>query len=472
MAIRVLHMNPPTGLYRRDDRCQSRVADQTVRVVFAPIDMALMAAVARRAGADALIRDYPGEGKGATDLQADAARFKPDLVLFNATIHTAAADLDAMSLVRREAPNARIVARGESVAASADAFLSRHGGPDAIFVGEPEGTWEEMVAGRPWKDLPGLVWKDAVGEIHRGNPRGLIADLDSLPLPARDLLDNNLYRSPENGRPLTVIHAQRGCPSRCIFCPAGSMYGYKVRERSPATIVSELRECVERFGIRDFLFHGDTFTLHRDWVVELCREIVDAGLDIRWGCNSRIDTMDDQRAQSLRKAGCWVVAFGFEHGSQMILDKMRKGQRAERAFEAVAACRRNGLRVHGFFVAGLPWETRETLAELLTYARRLDTDFFDFNLAYPLPGTEYHEIAVREGLIEAEGAEGSYADAACRSFTLSPADLTAWRKRALISMYLRPRYVARTLCHAASGGNLGRYVSAAMARLASLAQTG
>jgi radical SAM superfamily enzyme YgiQ (UPF0313 family) len=163
------------------------------------------------------------------------------------------------------------------------------------------------------------------------------------------------------------------------------------------------------------------------------------------------------------------VAFGFEHGVQEFLDRMKKGTRVERASQAVSICRSVGLKVHGFFVIGLPWETRESLEQTYRFVRGLDLDFFDFNIAYPLPGTEYHEMAVAEGLFEGgEPSKGSYAQAAVRSHGLSSQELTAWRSRALLRMYARPRYVLRTLAHAARSGNLTHYAKAALFRLKSL----
>jgi radical SAM superfamily enzyme YgiQ (UPF0313 family) len=226
---------------------------------------------------------------------------------------------------------------------------------------------------------------------------------------------------------------------------------------------------VRRYNIREFLFHGDTFTINRKWVVELCRRIVEAGLDIRWGCNSRVDTFDDERAQWMRRAGCWVVAFGIESGSQVMLDKMKKGARVEQAREAVAIGRRHGLRTHAFYIIGLPWETEETLEETFRLARELDTDFFDFNIAFPLPGTEYYEIASREGLIEEPAlAKSGYAQAAARSFDLSREELDRRRRQALLRLYFRPRYVARTLVRAGSPRRLFRYSRAAFRRLRNL----
>jgi radical SAM superfamily enzyme YgiQ (UPF0313 family) len=147
---------------------------------------------------------------------------------------------------------------------------------------------------------------------------------------------------------------------------------------------------------------------------------------------------------------------------------MKKGAKVEQAYEAVAACRRHGLRVHGFFVIGLPWETEATLEQTRELARRLDTDFFDFNIAYPLPGTEFYEMAVAEGLYETAPDAGGYAHAAVRTHELSSERLTEWRRRSLLAMYLRPRYVARTLWRSGSPRVGLNYLRAGARRLRQL----
>ena len=469
MAERILLMNPPSGLYRRDDRCQSKVEDQSVRVVFPPVELAVMASLARDAGLEPLVRDYPAMGGTRATYVADLASFRPGTVLINTTAHTIEEDMAALAIAREMLPGVRTLARGESVSVLADAVMPGHHELDAILDGEPELTLLDILRGAPFAEVAGLVWRDADGAVRRNAARPLIEPLDQLPLPAYDLLDLDLYRSPENGRRIAAIYAQRGCPAKCIFCPAGSMFEYRVRERTVEHVVREIEECVTHHNVRDFLFHGDTFTLHKRWLIDLCRAIVERGLDIRWGCNSRVDTIDDERADWMRRAGCWVVAFGFEHGDQQMLDQMKKGARAEKAFEAVDVCRRNGLKVHGFFVVGMPWETRSTLRTALDYARRIDPDFFDFNIAYPLPGTEYYDIVLRDGLFEApDPAKGGYGQAAVRTYELSSDDLTAWRRQALLRMYARPGFVLRTLRHAASTGNTRHYARAALQRLGSL----
>jgi len=531
-------MNPPTGLYRRDDRCQSTVEDQTVNIVFPPMDLAMAAACAGRSGAECRIEDYPATGRGWNDYIADLREFRPGLLVINCTTATLAGDLQACRLAKENSPEILTAGKGETLIHSAAGVLRDHPELDLVLPNESEEAVEEIARGCPIPEIAGLHFraelarrrgwtigpnctapegkaqaselalrrearKRTKGEEPVAPPpqepsasaaaaaaavaaspgasspeqvlftgkRPLNPRLDDLPFPARGLLRNELYRSPETGNPLTIIHGNRGCPSKCIFCPAGVLTDFSVRYRTPANILAELRECVERHGIREFLFHGDTFTLNRRWVLELCESIRASGLQIRWGCNSRVDTMDDERARAMKAAGCWVVAFGVESGDQGLLDRMRKNATLDQARNAVAVCRRAGLRVHTFFVIGLPWETPETLERTYKFVRELDPDFFDFNVATPLPGTELHDIARDERLFEEDydPAAASYASGSLRTLSgLTGAELAAWRRRKLLALYLRPRYIMRTLLKAGSPGVALHYLRAARKRFANL----
>jgi radical SAM superfamily enzyme YgiQ (UPF0313 family) len=517
---RVLLINPPTGLYRRDDRCQCTVEDQTVQVVFPPMDLAYSAACAEREGALCRIRDYPAMGRTWAGFLEDLRRFRPHILILNSTTATLDGDLETCRLAKQHLPNILTIAKGETLVVNAVSVLRDHPALDIVLPNEPELAVAEIVARRPLCEIRGLHFRgdlparlgqpllptlvepegkaqvsavkkrqlpgEQAVELDTTEPeklanrvfftgkRELHRDLDSLPTPARHLLRNSLYRSPETGNPITVIHGNRGCPAKCVFCPAGLLTDYSVRYRSPANIVAEIRQCVEQHGIREFLFHGDTFTLNKKWLLELCTLIRDARLDIRWGCNSRVDTMDDERAIAMRAAGCWVVAFGIETGNQHMLDQMKKNATLDQAREAVACVKRNGLRVHTFFVIGLPWETEATLEDTWNFIQELDPDFFDFNIATPLPGTEFHAIALRENLFEAhyDPARAGYASGAVRTFSgLDSSYLQKWRRERLLRMYLRPRYITRMLTRAGSPSNTLNYARAGAKRLRQLLST-
>jgi radical SAM superfamily enzyme YgiQ (UPF0313 family) len=148
-------MNPPSELYRRDDRCQSKVEDQTVRVVFPPIELGVLAAIARDLGAEVVLKDYPTVYATADEYISDLNEFQPDLVLLNTTAHTIKEDLAAFSVAREFFPSVRTIVKGEAVAVKADEVLKNHGELDVILDGEAEETFRELLAGIPLRDIQG-----------------------------------------------------------------------------------------------------------------------------------------------------------------------------------------------------------------------------------------------------------------------------------------------------------------------------
>lgn len=514
---RVLFINPPTGLYRRDDRCQCTVEDQTVQIVFPPMELAMGAACAERAGAMCRVEDYPATRRGWNEFIADLKEFQPDLLVVSSVTATMAGDLETCRLAKELVPGIVCAGKGETLVYNATEVLTDHRELDLILPNESEEAVEEMVNGVPVTEIRGMHFRASLleeWELERtancvqpqqkaqasavslrkeareretgggaaiaesallpvlfSGKRTLQDKLDSLPYPARHLLQNQVYRSPETGNPLTVIHGNRGCPAKCIYCPAGVLTDYSVRARSVESIIGELKECVERYGIREFLFHGDTFTINKRWLLNLCQAIIDAKLDIRWGCNSRVDTMDDERAAAMKAAGCWVVAFGIESGNQDMLNRMKKNATLEQARDAVAVVKRAKLRVHTFLVIGLPWETEATLEDTYNFLRELDPDFFDFNIATPLPGTELHEIALAENLFEDgyDPSRAGYAHGALRTISgITSEQLGVWRRERLLKMYLRPAYITRMLTRAGGARQTMNYLRAGTKRLGQL----
>ena len=469
-------IQPPTGSYRRDDRCQSRVEDQTIQVSFPPMDLAYHAAVLERAGYSCAIRDYSTARISPETALAEIASLRPETVFFSSTQPTQANDLAFAKKLKETDSSLRIVLRGESVTFQDTAILSRHPQVDLILRGESEETLLEVLDLFSGKtegslgEIPGVTFRRG-SEIERSADRPFIKDLDDLPWPARNLLDRTLYRSPETGNVLTTLYAARGCPYPCIFCPAPLASGRPVRLRTPEDLTAEVRHCLEEYGIREFLFHGDTFTYSRKWVLDLCSRIVEAGLRIRWGCNSRVDTIDPDMLAVMKSAGCWVIGFGVESGHEETLRLTRKAIRREQIVSAFEMCRKAGIRSHAFFVFGFPWEGPEHLEEDYRLALEIDPDFFDLNIAYPLPGTELMQTLERSGRLESTSIDqGGYAvPTSATEKGLTPEDLERWRRKTLLALYLRPNYIYRTLRQAGSPWKAMNYVRAGAVRLFQLA---
>jgi len=462
---RCLLLQPPSGLYRRDDRCQSKVNDQTVQIIFPPIYLATLAAVLEDTGVECRIFDGSLSGLDWKSLEATFETFQPDMLVIGTTMATFEQDARAVEIAKRICGDVLTVARGEIFMTEDEACLSRMPDLDVVIRGESELPVRDLGRGMPPEEIRGVTYRNG-DRVFRTANRPLPEDLDRFPYPARHLLDNARYLSPESRKPLTVIQTSRGCEARCIFCPAWTFSGRHVRMRSPENILGEIRECLDRYGIDEFYFNADTFTYDKDWTIRLCKAILDAGLKIRWGCNSRVDTIDSERLEWMKKAGCWVVGFGIETGSEESLQLMGKHTTLEQARRAVRMCKEADMRVHTFFVIGFPWETREHVNQTIAFACELDPDFFDFNLATPLPGTPLWNMVQRENLWA--GSEGSYAKASVRTKSLSADELTQLRRRALWRLYLRPRYIWRTLRNAGPLPKKLNYLRAALSRVRGL----
>lgn len=469
--VEILLVQPPTGAYRRDDRCQNRVEDQTIQVFFPPMDLAHHAAVLERDGFTCAIRDYSTARIPVQRALEEILSMQPRVVFFSSTQPTEANDVAFAASIKEQLPEVLIILRGESVTFRDQEVLLSYPQVDYVLRSESELTLSELLSAKVRGEqidiaqIAGVSFREGE-EIVRTPDRPFIKDINSLPWPARHLLDHGLYRSPETGNVMTTLYTARGCPYPCIFCPAPIASGRPVRLREVEDLVKEIKSIQKDYGIQEFLFHGDTFTYSKKWVLELCAAIRREKLKVRWGCNSRVDTIDREMLLTMKAAGCWVIGFGVESGHEETLTRVRKAVTRDKIVDAFRLCREVRIRSHAFFVFGFPWEGQDHLDADLKLAREIDPDFFDFNIAFPLPGTELKEMAESGGYIDFSRVDqGGYAVPATRTDHLTSEQLDAWRRKALLSLYLRPRYILRTLWLAGSPKRMMNYFMAGVRRL-------
>ncbi len=200
--------------------------------------------------------------------------------------------------------------------------------------------------------IRGLVWRE--GEEIVVNPdQPFIRHLDDLPLPRHDLLPLQKYRAPLVGGPYTFVVTSRGCPGGCRFCIKHVSYGQSVRFRSPENILAEL-EMLISLGIRHVHMYADLFTVSREQVMGLCEGILERKWRIRWTCNSRVDFVDPEMLQMMARAGCWMISWGIESGSEEVLRRAGKGIRLEQVEKALRWAKGAGIRNWGYFIMACP----------------------------------------------------------------------------------------------------------------------
>jgi anaerobic magnesium-protoporphyrin IX monomethyl ester cyclase len=231
------------------------------------------------------------------------------------------------------------------------------------------------------------------------NRRPLIQDVDRLPFPARDLLDLERYRQAWRDRhdhfSLSII-ATRGCPFGCTWCQK-SVFGRSFRPRSPESVAKEMAQIKERYRPDQVRVVDDVMGIDRGWVRSWHDALLEKDAVIPFECLSRVDLLDEEMARLLKDIGCRRIHFGAESGSQAMLDAMKKGTTVEQIYQATELCRRLGIETYLYMMVGYPGEEWSDLEQSVALLRATRPDAFSTTIAYPLPGTPFHE-AVRDRL--------------------------------------------------------------------------
>jgi len=281
--------------------------------------------------------------------------------------------------------------------------------PNVDVVVRNEGEYSFLEIVRRWQSgesLEGVLGTSirVNGEIvhHGQGPR--ILDLDALPFPARDLMPMRVYKAglsfPPHIRKRTMLYSARGCPHNCAFCSTAAVWGgHRCVMRSAASVLDEIEEGVDRFGVYGCEFADELTTLRRDRLTEFCNGIHERRLDrVRWVCSSTVKRMDYDTAKMMKGAGCSMVMMGVESGSPEILAALNKRIKIDEIINAFDVTRRAGLRRCACFMIGAPGETTETVQASIRLARRIRPDRVSVNIVTPYPGTPFYEEYVDKSI--------------------------------------------------------------------------
>ena len=434
-------ITPPTGLWVREDRCQSPIEKTMFAVIRPPLRLGLAAAILEEASYKCAIADYPAEDKGWESFKKDLKQFDPDILFVSTVFKTRNDDFRAFRIAKNNNKNIFTIMKGSPLGDDAGA-LEECAELDIFLTKEIDRSLISIISRENLHQTTGITFREN-GNIIKTPPAPFIKNLDALPFVARHLLKNNLYRRPDTLEPFTVIQASRGCPFKCIFCSAIVGSGQVLRNRSPQNIVDEIEECVNKYDVNNFLMGAETFTCDKKWVFNICDEIFKRDLKINWYCNSRVDTIDRELASMIKKSGCYAVSLGIESGNQETLDKMKKGTTLTQAVEAVQVLKDAKIRTYLYYIIGFPWETREMIHETINLALKLDGDISDFYFAHPLHGTELYKMAKEQNLLIEDN--NFVCDFRIDSSHVSFKEQSKLCRSALLRFYLRPGYIFKTL---------------------------
>lgn len=294
-------------------------------------------------------------------------------------------------------------------------------------------------------DIPGLVWLED-REV-RMNSHPVISRLDSLPFPARHLLDNGRYINPTCSAKTTSLITTRGCPYNCLFCSRAVREEYN--ERSVDNVIEEIREVVEKLRIEYITLMDETFTQSRKRVEEVVRKIKENKLNFKWACQTRVNLIDKELIKAMHDVGCVNLSFGVESSSERIRELLKKPPPKKDYENVVKWSREIGMETNAYYMFGHPTETLSDLKETINFALSLNSDYASFNLTTVFPGSPLYRQMLKENLIS-EDIWNQYILGAVDLLTYVPEGLSKKTLERTISLafrkfYFRPKYILRKL---------------------------
>lgn len=299
-------------------------------------------------------------------------------------------------------------------------------GADIVVMGEGEYTILELIQGKDPAQILGIAYKSR-GQNFKNLRRPRITNLDSLPFPARHLVNMDAYATYQiiHAKKDTTRHASiitsRGCPFNCQFCSIRDVWGNRQWfARSPENVILELKTLKNEYNIQQVSFEDDNLTLNRDRAIKLFKLMIDNKLDISWATPNgvHIHTLDEELLILMKQAGLKWLTVAIESGDKYINHKViKKNLDFEKVREIVNIARRNNIHITGFFILGVPGETIRTIKNTINFAVSLDLDYASFSPYTPYYGTPFYFICEEKGYIKEKSHNASIAKIDTESFT-------------------------------------------------------
>ncbi|MCS7114305.1 MAG: radical SAM protein [Nitrososphaerota archaeon] len=358
-----------------------------------PLGLAYLTSVLEKAGYEVKVFDCPPLGLKHGELIKMLTEFSPDFVGITCMTMMYPSAVQVATMVKENLPDTIVGVGGPHVTFYDEETLRECPSVDLVVRGEGEQTILEIAAcikeKRKLSNVEGITLREN-GKIIRTPERPLIQNLDALPYPAYHLFPMDSYRI--YGNKIMPIITSRGCPFQCSFCVTSRMVGKKFRARSPENVVDELEWLVKEHDADAVCFYDDTLTLDKKRIIEICNIIRKRKINVVWDCQTRVDQISLEVLEGMAKAGCQLVSFGVESGSNKVLGKIGKGTTVEQNKKAVMLAKKVGLLVAVSVIIGYPGETVETVNETLKFLWETKPDDVYICFATPYPGTKLRKM--------------------------------------------------------------------------------
>lgn len=431
---RILLLNPPgKHLYARDKYCTSI---SKASYYWPQIDLLVLSGRLKDQYNVTLI-DAIVEGLSPRLLFEKLSKETYKAIIFLTNSASLEEDFEFIHSLKEKYPKTEMIGNGGFLLMRGEHYMKQNDFLDAVLLDFTTECILDYLSGkRPVEDM---ITRTENG-IVRGDRRE--SKPFSYPFPAHEQLKIGKYMMPvTDTSKLTVTITSIGCRYNCTFCIPATI-PYKQREMN--NVIEELSR-LQDMGFKHVVFHDSNFASDRDYVFKLCEKMISNKNRLTWTCQTRVDTVDDEILAIMKKAGCKTIEFGVESGDDTVLKEMNKKITLEQIRTAFKAVKKHKIRTVGFFILGMPGETKETIGRTIDLAIELDCDYASFSLPMPHPGTRLGESVRKNGWVL---SEREMFDDVSRPVNIPSVDhQMVWKMRALAykKFYIRPRYILKRL---------------------------
>lgn len=411
------------------------------------LGLASIATVLKNKGHNVKIVDLHVDAMCVKDILSVISSGGYEVVGFSVYVTTIKNALKLAKAAKEAFPDILICVGGPQVTLNPDFFTKPF--IDYAFLGEADFTFPEFIESLKTygkTEIKGCL-KNENGVLKGDRSLNLVEDLDALPiLEMEEFYDLSKFHQPVQVRGKRAINvlSVRGCPYACTFCAAGTITGRRMRSMSVGRFVDYL-EALAKKGFDSFMIYDDTFTVDRKRAIAISEEIIKRGLKIVWNCWSRADCVDGELLEIMRKAGCYLVMYGFESFNDKTLKRLKKGFTAYECVKSVNLTKKAGMIASASFMIGLPGETKEDILNTIDVASKTKLDIAIFGIFEPYEGTPIYADCKTSGKwIKTEYKNRLLVDQeeVWVPDTLTRSEIEELARRAFTRFYLRGAYAS------------------------------
>lgn len=432
-----------------------------------PLNLGYIASVLLKKGYEVIIFDPEVQNMDYEEIKHFLKTNKPDIVGITCTTPNFMNASDIAKMIKKEG-DTPVVLGGVHASALPVQIMRGHLEFDIITIGEGEFSFSEICDYYENKinslgSIDGIVYRDK-SEIKITKPRKFVKDIDSLPFPARHLVDMAKYRlnvHVDLGKKSATILTSRGCPFQCTYCASYLTMGDKYRAHNAKYVIQEIEHLVNKYSIQHIVMQDDTFTVNKRRVEKICQTLIDKNLNINWYCFARVDTVSKELLTLMKKSGCYSIGYGIESADETILKNIKKGITLDQCKKTIKLSNELKIRTLAFFMFGNPGETKGSIEKTIKFSKELNPDLAFFNSLVPYPGTEVYDTYYKTQFEGSERWKDFVAigvNPVIELDNISAKDLQKYVYKAYITFYSRPQHILHLISNLRNLSELKVYI--------------